>query len=172
MDTRKEQRLCIKFCANLGISGTEILTKIQRAFGDQCLCRAYMFQWHARIKTGLTSVDNDECAGRRRTCTTPQNVARIQELFHQDRRRTIHDIPEEVGIVYGTSQRVLTEDLRMHHVAAFNMTTTRLTLPSSPNSFWRKTKWLSTPSLRTPLIWHPVTSSYFKNEIEVERTSV
>jgi len=25
----------------------------------------------------------------------------------------------------------------------FTMTTTRLTLPSSPSSFWRKTKWLS-----------------------------
>jgi hypothetical protein len=27
----------------------------------------------------------------------------------------------------------------------FTMTTPRLTLPSSPNSFWRNTKWLSSP---------------------------
>jgi hypothetical protein len=99
-----------------------------------------MFQWHARFETGRTSVEDDEHAGRRRSCTTPETVARFQELVHQDRRRTIHDIAEEVGIGYGTCQRVLTEELQMHHVAAFNMTTPRLTLPSSPTTFWRKTK--------------------------------
>ena len=35
-------------------------------------------------------------------------------------------------------------------------------LPSSPTSFWPKTKRLSSPIHHTPLIWHPVTSSYFK----------
>ena len=54
----------------------------------------------------------------------------------------------------------------------FTMTTPRLTLPSSPTSFWRKTKLLSSPTHRTPLIWHPVTSSYYQNEIEAERTPV
>jgi hypothetical protein len=41
------------------------------------------------------------------------------------------------------------------------MLTPRLTLPSSSSSFWRNTKWLSSPTHRTPLIWHPV-SSYFQ----------
>jgi len=44
----------------------------------------------------------------------------------------------------------------------FTMTTPRLTLPSSSTSFWRKTRWLSSPTQHIPLIWHPVTSSYFK----------
>ena len=42
------------------------------------------------------------------------------------------------------------------------MTTPRRTLPSSPNSFWRKTKLLSSANHRTPLFGHPVTSSYFQ----------
>ena len=44
----------------------------------------------------------------------------------------------------------------------FTMTTPRLTLPSSPSSFWQKTKWLSSPTHHIPLIWHPVTSSFFQ----------
>jgi hypothetical protein len=34
---------------------------------------------------------------------------------------------------------------------------------SSPSCFWRNKKWLSSPTYRTPLIWHPVTSSHFQN---------
>ena len=91
---------------------------IQQAFGDQSLSRVQMFQWHARFKTGRTSVDGDEHRGRPTSCTNPETVARIQELLRQDRRLTIHDIAEEVEIGYGTCQRVLMEELGMHHVAA------------------------------------------------------
>ena len=261
---------------------------IQQAFGDQILSRAQVFKWHARFKTGLTSIDDDEHAGRPRSCTTPETVERIKQLVRQDRRRTIHDIAEEVGIGYGTCQRVLTEEMGVHRVAAkfvprtlradqkqqrvtfctelrqlasdnetlsrvitgdeswiygydsetkqqsyqwkaprhqgqkkpdrwksmstawlllsltsrglctknfsqhaklwipsstakfcgvcvktcedfgenrpgcFAMTTPLLTLSSSPSSFWPKTKWLSSPTHHTPLIWHPVISSYFQ----------
>jgi hypothetical protein len=44
----------------------------------------------------------------------------------------------------------------------FTMATLRLTIPSSPKSFWRKTKWLSSPTHRNRLIWHPVIASYFQ----------
>jgi len=81
------------------------------------LSRARVFQWHAPFKTGRTSV-NDERTGRPTSCTTPETVARIQELFRQDRHRTIHDIAEKVEISYGTCQLVLTEKLCMHRVAA------------------------------------------------------
>ena len=83
MDQIKEQRVCIKFCANLGKSATETLTMIQQAFGDQSLSRAQVFQRHARFKTGRTSVDNEH-TGRPTNCTTPETVTRIQELILQD----------------------------------------------------------------------------------------
>ena len=257
---------------------------IQQAFGDQSLRRAQVFQWHARFKTCRTSVDNDEHTGRPRSCTTPENVARIQELVHQDRRQAIHNIAEEVRIGYGTYQWVFWQknlactvsqpnlcpgswqltrsssasmsalnfvssspmmkpscpgsSLAMtagftvtilkksnnppsgkapHHQGqkkpdrwkamsrglctknlsqqailwipgstatfcgncvktsedvtpnfgekrpgCFTMTMPHLTLLSSRSSFWWKTKWLSSPTHHTPLIWHLVTSSYFQ----------
>ena len=118
MDPRKEQRVCIKFCVNLGKSATETLEMIQQGFGDQSLSRAQVFQWHARFKTGRTSVDDDERTGRPTSCTTPETVARIQKIIRQDRRLTIRDIAEEVEVGYGTCQRVLTQELGMHRVAA------------------------------------------------------
>jgi len=118
MGHRKAQRVYIKFCANLEKSATENLKMIQKGFGDQSLSRTQVFQWHTRFKTCHISVDDDEHTGRPISCTTPETVARIQELIRQDRPRTIRDIAEEVEVGYGTCQRVLTEELCMHRVAA------------------------------------------------------
>jgi len=96
----------------------ETLEMVQQDFGDQSLSRAQVFQWHARFKTGRTSVDDDEGTGRTTSCTTPETVARIQELLRQDRRLTIRDIAEEMEVGYGTCQRVLTEELGMYRAAA------------------------------------------------------
>jgi histone-lysine N-methyltransferase SETMAR len=70
------------------------------------------------VQTGRTSVDKDEHTRRPRSGTTPETVARIQEFVRQDRHQTIHDTAEVVGIGCGTCQRVLTEELGMHRVAA------------------------------------------------------
>jgi hypothetical protein len=70
------------------------------------------------LKTGRTSVDDGEHTRRHTICTTPETIARIQELIRQDRRRNIHDISEEIEAGYGTCQRVLTEELCMHPVTA------------------------------------------------------
>ena len=91
---------------------------IQQGFWDQSWSRTQVFQWHTRFKSGRTSVDDDEHTGRPTSCTTPETVARIQQLIHQDQHRTIHDIAEEVGVGYGTCQRVLTEEFGMHCIAA------------------------------------------------------
>jgi hypothetical protein len=84
MDQRKEQRVCIKFSANLGKSA-ETLVMTQQAFRDQILSRTQVFQRHARFKTGRTSVDDDKHTGRPTSCTTPETVAWTQELVCQDR---------------------------------------------------------------------------------------
>ena len=51
-------------------------------------------------------------------------VAQLLKLLHEFKSSfvridvTIRDIAEEVEVGYGTCQRVLTEELGMHHVAA------------------------------------------------------
>jgi hypothetical protein len=67
-----------------------------------------------------------------------------------------------VGIGYGTCQRVLTKELGENRPGCFTITMSHLILLSSPSSFLWKTKWMSSPTHCTPLIWHPVISSYFQ----------
>jgi hypothetical protein len=120
-----------------------------------------VFQWHAWFKTSCTSVSNDEHTGRPTSCKTPETVAQIQELNHQDRHQTIHNNTVEVGTGYGTSQQVLTKELGMHHVAV-KFVPMILTADQMQQLFWQNTKWLSSLTHHTPLIWHPMTSSYFQ----------
>jgi hypothetical protein len=47
----------------------------------------------------------------------PETVAKLQQFNHENRRRDIQDLADEIGIGYGTCQWILTAELGMHHVA-------------------------------------------------------
>jgi hypothetical protein len=67
--------------------------------------------------TGISADDNN-CLGRPSTDTTPENVAKVMDLILQDRRLTIHDLCNTLGLSHGTCQRILSEELNMMRIAA------------------------------------------------------
>ena len=111
MDQIKEERVCIKFCANLGKSATETLEMIQQGFGDQSLVVLRRFNGMPGLRPATHQLTKTNTKGDPQVAPTPESVARIQELIRQDRRLTIRDFAEEVEVGYGTCQRVLTEEL-------------------------------------------------------------
>jgi hypothetical protein len=56
------------------------------------------------------SVEDDERSGRPSTSKTTENVEKIQELIHEDHRRTIHELTDTIGISHGVCQEILTEN--------------------------------------------------------------
>ena len=80
--------------------------------------KAGLFLWYKRFKGGRTSVDDDECSGRSSTSTTPEIIAKVRETILADRRQTIHDVCEIVGLPYGTVQRILVDNLYMRRISA------------------------------------------------------
>jgi len=90
----------------------------KQAFGDSCMSRRRTFDWFGRFNNGRTSIANDDRSGRPSTATTPSKVEQVRAAVNQDRRRTLHDLCAEVGIGYGSCQRILTEQLNMHRIAA------------------------------------------------------
>jgi hypothetical protein len=113
-----EQTANIKFCVKLGKSGAETFQMKRPAYGNEAMSRARCFEWHTRFKRGGTSLGDDERSGRPSTSSAPKNVETIRRLVHEDRRRTVKDIPAIVNVLHGTVRTFLTCDLNMHRVAA------------------------------------------------------
>ena len=114
-----EQRVCIKFCVRLGKTGSETFEMLKQAFSDSCMSRSRTFEWFGRFKNGRSSTANDDRSGRPSMATTPSKVEQVRAAVNRDRRRrTIHDLCAEVGIGYGSCQRILTEQLNMHRIGA------------------------------------------------------
>jgi histone-lysine N-methyltransferase SETMAR len=91
---------------------------LQEAFGDNAMSQNKTFLWYKRFKDGRTSVNDDERSGRPSTSTTPENIAKVREAILGDRRQTIHDLCEIVGLSYGTVQRILADSLNTRRISA------------------------------------------------------
>jgi hypothetical protein len=91
---------------------------LQQAFGDECMSRTQFFEWYSRFKTGRTSIDEDPRSGRTFTSTDDVHIHAVRDFILQNRRLTIREIAEDVGISFGSCQAILTEKLKMPRVAA------------------------------------------------------
>jgi hypothetical protein len=63
------------------------------------------------------SVEDDKRSGVPSTSKTKENVEKICELIHEDRRQTIHELADTSGISYKVCQEILTENLNMCRTA-------------------------------------------------------
>ncbi|PNF42428.1 hypothetical protein B7P43_G10554 [Cryptotermes secundus] len=113
----REQLVCIKFCFKLGKTAAETHQMLKQAFGENSLAQTQIYKWYKRFKNGRTLTDDDDRSGRPSTGKTPENVAKVRDLILQDRRLTIQDLCNTLGLSYGTCQRILSEELNMRRIA-------------------------------------------------------
>ena len=100
----KEQRICIKFCFKLNKTAAETHRMLKEAFGEQALNQARTFEWFKRFRDGRESVEDRKHSGRPSSCTTPKMIAKVPEVILEDRRQTIYDVCNGVGLSYGSCQ--------------------------------------------------------------------
>ncbi|XP_064115144.1 protein GVQW3-like [Macrobrachium nipponense] len=113
-----EQRYCIKFCYKLGDTQVQTIQKIQQAFGDETMVITEIKEWYNCFKQGQTSVESKPRSGRPSTSRNKEFVENVCRIVEEDRRITINEITEEVGISTGSVHTILTEDLAMRRVSA------------------------------------------------------
>ena len=101
-----EHRSAIKFCLRNEISVAETFRMLQKAFGDLAMSQKNVYKWYKNFKEGREGVDDLEHPGRPLTSTKEQHVNQIKEFVHKNRRSTIRDLVDTIGISRGSLHTV------------------------------------------------------------------
>ena len=70
MDGGNEQRFAIKFCFKAGLSATETLVLVQKAYRNEAMNRPNVFRWYSRFRDGRELVEDDQRGGRLKSTRT------------------------------------------------------------------------------------------------------
>ena len=93
-----EQRITIKFCLRNDISVAETFRMLQKVFGDLAMSQKNVYKWYKDFKEGRERISDLERPGRPSTSSDEQHVNQIKELVHKNRRLTIRDLADTIGI--------------------------------------------------------------------------
>jgi AraC-like DNA-binding protein len=118
MTERVEQQYCIKFCENLGDSKAKTNWKIQQAIGDEAMNATQIKEWLNCFKDGCTLAGSDQSSESPSTSWNANVIENVHSLILDDRRLTVREIADKLGISTGSAHSNLTEDLHMCRVVA------------------------------------------------------
>ena len=71
---------------------------MQKAFGNECRSKTRRKKSYNRFKGGRTSVDSDSRSGQPSTTKTLDNIERVQLAIEGDRRLTVRELGNNLGI--------------------------------------------------------------------------
>jgi transposase len=98
VDGGNEQRVVIKFCFKAGLSATETLGLVQKAYGNGALNRSTVFRWYSRFRDGRYLVEDDERGGRPKSTRNEVNNAAVADLIKNYPRIASRMIAESLNI--------------------------------------------------------------------------
>ena len=80
-DCKTEQRVNVKFLVKLKKSATETFQLLTEDYGEDCMSRARVFEWHKRFSEGRESVKDVDRAGRPRTGVTDDITEKVRDVI-------------------------------------------------------------------------------------------
>jgi len=111
MDSGNEQRVAIKFCFKAGLSATETLVLVQKAYGNEALNRSNVYRVYSRFRDGRQLVQDGERGGRLKSTRTEVNIAAVRDLVKNDRRISSRMIAQTLNVPKTVVLRILKEKL-------------------------------------------------------------
>ncbi|KAI6657067.1 Histone-lysine N-methyltransferase SETMAR-like [Oopsacas minuta] len=85
---------------------------MQDIFGHECPSKATIYRWIERFDNGDEDLHDDPRSGRPTSSKTRSNIERVQTIL-DDRRITLRELEERVGISKATLHSIITEDVEM-----------------------------------------------------------
>ena len=96
----------------------ESFQMLQQAYGEDCLSRTQCYEWYQLFKSGRTSIEDDPKPGRPSSSTGDDHIEKVRYVIRENRRLTVREVSEKVGICKSSCHTILTEKRKMHRVAA------------------------------------------------------
>ena len=118
MTKKQDQRICIKFCFQLGKTSSETIQMMQKTFRNECMSKTRIKEWYNRFKGDRTSIDSDSRSGRPSTTKTLDNIEQVRLATEDDRRLSVRELENNLGIPKTTVSESLNKILGMTRVCA------------------------------------------------------
>ena len=87
-------------------------------YGNSCMSRTRVFEWHKQFVDGQLSVEDDAKPGRPCSVKTDVNIKKVQELVRTNRHLTIRMMVDQLGIDKELDRSILVDNLGMRKVCA------------------------------------------------------
>ncbi|XP_050527959.1 protein GVQW3-like [Daktulosphaira vitifoliae] len=113
-----DERVNIKFLVKLKKTAVESFCILCEVYGEECLSRARSFKWHKRFCNGGEDVEDDDRSGCPTTCSSNENVVKIDKIIRQDRRLSVRAVVEIVNIDRESVHKILVENFNIKKVCA------------------------------------------------------
>ena len=104
-------RVVIKVCFKAGLSATETLVLVQKAYGNEAVNRSNVFRWYYRFRDGRELVEDDQRSGRPKSTRTEIITAFVANLVTNDCRSASRMIAESLNILKTVVFQVLKGEL-------------------------------------------------------------
>jgi transposase len=90
----------------------EAFEMLKSAYGEECLSRSSVFEWHKRFKEGRELLQDDERKGCPSTSRTEESTEVIQKCLAEAPTLSVRMLEELTGINRETVRNILVEDLK------------------------------------------------------------
>lgn len=116
--SKEEVRAVIRYEWACGVSGTEIHNRLVEVYGPGVMLKPMVRRWCRTFIDGRQQVEDIPRAGRTRMATTDANVGKVDDMIRVNRRITIDEVAEELGISHERAQNIIHDILRYRKVSA------------------------------------------------------
>ena len=76
----------------------ETFQLLTEAYGEDCMSRARVFEWHKQFSEGRESVKDDDRPDHPHTAVTDDNIEKARDVIRKDRRLGVRAVAEEVNL--------------------------------------------------------------------------
>ena len=90
-----------------GIQCSKALEMLTIAYGESTLSKKNLYMWYKLFQEGRENVEDESRPERPNTSTTDENVEAVKEIVLKNRRITIREVAEDVGISVGSCDDIL-----------------------------------------------------------------